>query len=291
MRERTVFLNGLFVPQSAATVSVFDRGFCYGDGLFETMRSYGNKVFRLEDHLERLFQSLDLIYLNVPMTRCEMRSAIYETLTANQCPDSMIRLTVSRGEQATGFHIDPDAPPTVVIIVRDLEPLPAEWQAEGIKISLFPATASKVGGLKSQIKSCNFLSYIIVREMAHRQHSVEGLLLDDDNRITEGTTSNIFLIKNGVLKTPQLNRHILQGITRQVVLELAEKKGIPVSLQTLRPEDVYDSDEVFITNSRVEILPVSHADGRIIGAGKPGEITRLLHTEFLKSIEGSYQRC
>jgi branched-chain amino acid aminotransferase len=291
MRERTIFLNGLFMGQSAATVSVFDRGFCYGDGLFETMRSYGNKVFRLDDHLERLYQSLDLIYLNVPMTRGEIRSAIQETLERNHYPDSMIRLTVSRGEQTKGFHIDPEVPPTVVIIVRELEPLPEEWQAEGIKISLFPSTAFRIGGLAQQIKSCNFLSYILVRELAHRKNSIEGILIDDDDRITEGTTSNIFIVKDGVLKTPQLNRYILPGITRQVVLEIAERNGIPISQETLNPEDVHHADEVFITNSRVEILPVNNADDKIIGSGKPGKITRFLHAEFLKSIEGSYQKC
>jgi branched-chain amino acid aminotransferase len=291
MRERTVFLNGLFMAQSSATVSVLDRGFCYGDGLFETMRSYGNTVFRLDDHLERLYQSLDLIHLNVPVTRDEMRTAIYETLKRNLCPDSIVRLTISRGEQTTGFRIDPEAPPTLVILVRELEPLPEQWLEAGIKISLFPATAFRIGGLTQQIKSCNFLSYILVREMAHREQSVEGILIDDDNRITEGTTSNVFIVKDGVLKTPALNRYILPGITRQAVLEIAENKGLPVSRQTLNPEDIYQADEVFITNSRVEILPVCHAGERVIGTGKPGKITRFLHAEFLKTVEGTYQRC
>ncbi|MFQ5445133.1 MAG: aminotransferase class IV [Nitrospinales bacterium] len=291
MVERTVFFNGLFMAQSSATVSVLDRGFCFGDGLFETMRSYNNKVFRLNEHLERLYQSLDLIYLNLPITRDEMRSAIQETLKRNQLPDSMVRLTISRGEQNSGFHIDPDAAPTLVILVKDLEPLPKEWYREGMKISLFPATAFKIGGLDRQIKSCNFLTYIIVRELAHRKQSMEGILIDDENRITEGTTSNIFIVKCGVLKTPGLNQYILPGITRQAVLEIAEKKGIPVSHQPLNPEDIYHADEVFITNSRVEILPVKNADDRTIGSGRPGAITRFLHAEFLKSVEGDNQKC
>ena len=286
-----MFLNGLFMRPSSATVSVLDRGFCYGDGLFETMRSYDNKVFRLDDHLERLCQSLDLIYLDVPMTHDEMRSAIYETLKRNQRPDSLIRLTISRGEQKAGFHIDRDAPPTLVIVVKELEPLPEEWIERGIKISLFPATAFRIGGLTRQIKSCNFLSSILVRELAHRKKSVEGIFIDDNDRITEGTASNIFIVKDGVLKTPALTPYILPGITRQTVLELAGKRGIPVSRQTLKPDDVYHADEVFITNSRVEILPVRNANGKIIGAGKPGEVTRFLHAEFLKSIEGFCQKC
>lgn len=291
MRERTVFFNGLYMPQSTATVSVMDRGFCYGDGLFETMRSYGNKVFRLQEHMERLYQSLELIYLNVPITRNEMQFAVQETLKRNQCPDSMVRLTISRGEQTTGFHIDPEACPTLVITVRELEPLPEEWLEEGIKISLFPSTAFRVGGLTQQIKSCNFLSYILVRELAQQKNSMEGILLDDDGNVTEGTTSNIFIVKDGLLKTPQLNRYILPGITRQVVLELAENRGISISQQSLKSKDIYQADEVFITNSRVEILPVRCADDKVIGAGKPGEMTRFLHAEFLKIIEGQYQKC
>ena len=156
MAEPTVFLNGLFMPLSSASVSVLDRGFNYGDGLFETMRSYGGKIFRLDAHLDRLYQSLETIYLLVPMTVGEMKSAVRETLIRNGHSDSMIRLTISRGEQNAGFHIDPETAPTLVIIVRPLETLPREWVEKGIKISLFPSTAQKLGGLGRQIKSCNF---------------------------------------------------------------------------------------------------------------------------------------
>lgn len=286
MAEPTVFLNGLFMPLSCARVSVLDRGFSYGDGLFETMRSYERKIFRLDAHLERLYQSLDIIYLGVPMTVGEMRSAVRETLIRNGHSDSMIRLTISRGEQNTGFHIDPDTPPTLVIIVRPLETLPREWVEKGIKISLFPSTAQKLGGLERQIKSCNFLSNIIIRERAHRQNSVEGIRIDEQGHVTEGTTSNIFIVKNATLITPEINENILPGITRRAVLEIAARKGIPVALQTLTAEDIYHAEEVFITNSIIEILPVRVADDRTIGDGNPGTITRFLHEEFLKSVEG-----
>jgi len=286
MAGPTVFLNGLFMPLASARVSVLDRGFSYGDGLFETMRSYGGKIFRLDAHLERLCQSLDVIYLNVPMTVGEIKSAVRETLIRNGHSDSMIRLTISRGEQNAGFHIDPEMAPTLVIIVRPLEPLPREWVEKGIKISLFPSTAQKVGGLGRQIKSCNFLSNVIIREQAHRDNSVEGIRLDEQGRVTEGTTSNVFIVKDRTLITPEINENILPGITRQTVLEIAARKGIPVSLQTLTAEDIYHAEEVFITNSGIEILPVRVADDRIIGDGNPGTITRFLHEEFLKSVEG-----
>lgn len=286
MAEPTVFLNGLFMPLPSARVSVVDRGFSYGDGLFETMRSYGGQIFRLDAHLERLYQSLEQIYLDIPMTAGEMDYSVRETLNRNGQPDCMVRLTISRGEQHGGFHIDPDGPPTLVIIVRPLETLPGEWYQRGIKISLFPSTAQKIGGLGRSIKSCNFLTNVIVREQAHRNNSVEGILIDDRGRITEGTTSNVFIVQEGTLVTPEINEHILPGITRQAVLDIAAKNEIPVALQAITADDLYHAEEVFITNSRVEILPVRMADDRTIGEGKPGRMTRFLHGEFLKSVEG-----
>jgi len=286
MAGSTVFLNGLFMPLASARISVLDRGFSYGDGLFETMRSYAGKVFKLDAHLRRLFQSLDLIYLNIPMTVGEMKSAVRETLIRNQQSDSMIRLTISRGEQNAGFHIDPETAPTLVIIVRPLETLPREWVEKGIQISLFPSTAQKVASLGRQIKSCNFLSNVIIYEQAHRKNSVEGIRIDDQGRITEGTTSNVFIVKDRTLMTPEINENILPGITRQAVLEIADQKGIAVSRQAITAEDIYHAEEVFITNSRIEILPVRIADDRTIGDGNPGPVTRFLHAEFLKTVEG-----
>ncbi len=286
MAESIVFLNGLFMPLPLARVSVTDRGFSYGDGLFETMRSYQGKIFRLEAHLERLYQSLDLIYLSVSMTPGEMKTVVGETLLKNRQSNCMIRLTVSRGEQSAGFHIDPDAAPTLVIIVRPMEELPEDWYEHGIDISLFPETAQKVGGFSRSIKSCNFLNNILIREQAQRRNSTEGILMDDRGRVTEGTTSNIFIVKQGTLMTPEINEHILPGITRQAVLDIALLKGIPVARQTITPEDIYHAEEVFITNSRIEILPVRRADEKTIGDGNPGPITRLLHEEFLKIVEG-----
>jgi len=284
--ESIVFLNGLFLPLSKACVSVVDRGFSYGDGLFETMRSYDGKIFRLDAHLKRLYQSLDDIYIDVPMTVGEMNSAVGETLVKNGQLDCMIRLTVSRGEQPAGFHIHPEMTPTLVIIVRPLEALPKDWYEQGVKISLFPSTAQKVGGLARSIKSCSFLSNIIVRELAHRRNSMEGVMIDDQGHVTEGTTSNVFIVKEGTLRTPEINGTILPGITRQAVLDIADRLGIPVALKALTAEDIYHAEEVFITNSRIEILPVRRVDDWSIGEGSPGPVTRLLHAEFLKSVEG-----
>jgi branched-chain amino acid aminotransferase len=286
MPETLVYLNGLFMPLRCARVSVTDRGFNYGDGLFETMRSYKGNIFRIDSHLERLYQSLECIYLNVPMTVGEMKNAMGQTLLLNGQPDCMIRLTISRGEQSSGFNINSDIAPTLVIIVKPLEGLPREWYERGIKISLFPAMAQKVGGLARSIKSCNFLNNILIREKANQNGSVEGILMDDKGQVTEGTTSNIFIVKDGTLITPAINENILAGITRQAVLEIAEQLKLPLAEQAINAKDIYHAEEVFITNSRIEILPVCRADDRKIGNECPGPITRQLHTEFLKSVEG-----
>ncbi len=286
MAEPKVFLNGLFMPLSSARVSVVDRGFNYGDGLFETMRSYHGVIYRMDAHLERLLQSLDLIYIKIPLTVGEIKSAICDTLERNGQPDCMVRLTVSRGEQHSGFHVDPEIPPTLVIIVRPVEDLPKEWYEQGVKISLFPATAQKVGGLGRSIKSCNYLSNVLIREQARRNLSVEGVMVDDRGYITEGTTSNVFIVKGGTLMTPGIDGHILPGITRQAVLDVADQSGIPVALKSFTAEDIYCAEEVFLTNSRIEILPVRIADDRTIGESGPGTMTRFLHAEFLKTVEG-----
>ncbi len=284
MKETVVFFNGLFTPLRDARVSVLDRGFCYGDGLFETMRAYSNRVFRIDAHLDRLFRSAEMIFLDLPMTRGEVRKAITETLERNECPDAIIRLTVSRGEHSPGLKIDPDISPTVVVFVRPFEPLPRKWYAEGIKITLFPNSAGRTGGLREQVKSCNYLSQVIIRELSAKDGAYEGIMLDERNLITEGTTSNIFIVTNGTLRTPTLNEYVLAGITRKTVLEVARDRGIPSYEENLTREDVYQADEVFLTNTGIEILPVRMADDRIVGEGRPGALTRLLGREFSKNV-------
>ncbi|MFQ5449879.1 MAG: aminotransferase class IV [Nitrospinaceae bacterium] len=286
--ERIVFLNGLFMESRHARISIHDRGFCYGDGLFETMRSYRGKIFHLDAHLDRLYRSMDLVYLKLPMTRGELVSAFYETLARNAfvVADALIRLTLTRGEQEFGLPIDPEIPPTVAIAAKLIQPLPEAWYREGVKIFLFPQSAHRISGVAGQVKSLNFLSNIIIRELAAKNQSMEGILVDHNNRVTEGAASNIFLVKNGILQTPRLNEFILPGITRQAVLDLAKGHGIPCSEKDIAPEEVFGAAEVFLTNSRIEILPVRQANEHRIGTGRAGEMTRFLHREFRKVVEG-----
>lgn len=280
-----VFLNGFFVDSENARVSVLDRGFCYGDGLFETMRSYNGRIFRLDLHVERLYRSAPLIYLDLPVTRKELTAIVRETLRTNGIQDAIVRLTLTRGESSGGLRINPKAPPTLVVSVRPVDPLPGQMYKDGVNICLISSSASKIPGLTPQVKSGNYLSRILLREMAATNKCQEAILLDEHDRITDGTTSNIFIVRDKVLLTPQINEYVLPGITRHVVLDIARNMNIPCREQTLTKDDVYSADEVFLTNTGIEILPVQQADNHVIGDGKPGPLTQSLHCGFLKIVE------
>ena len=285
MSTPLIYLNGLFWPLDKAKISILDRGFTYGDGLFETLRTYSNKIFRLEEHLDRLLKSAHLIFLELPMTRNEIRSAMYATIELNGLSDSIIRFTVTRGVQDPGMNINYESSPTVVIYARPIKPISDRIYKTGVAITLFKNSATRITGIFSQIKSCNYLSHIILRERALKEGSFEGVMLDHKNNVTEGTTSNIFIIKNNELKTPEVNEFVLSGVTRQVVLDLAIANKIFCKEQIISENDVYKADEVFITNTGIEILPVCYVNSHKIGDGKPGPLTKYLYKMFLKSFE------
>ncbi len=290
MNDETVFLNGLFVPLKNARVSILDRGFAYGDGLFETMRAYRGSIFRQEAHLDRLLSSLEQIMIDLPLTRGELQDALHRTLKHNQLENSILRLIITRGEQQPGLLSHASTSPTMVIHARAYEPPPEHWFLDGVRISLFPGSAVRTSTLSQQIKSSNYLSHILVRELAEKQNSVEGILLDDHNYVTEGTVSNLFMVKDGKLSTPALNQHILAGITRQAVLDIAKENGIPTVERAITAHELLLADEIFLTNSGVEILPVSHVDGKTIGQWKAREVTPKLQSAFRKTVEAELQR-
>ena len=285
-----IYVNGLFWPLDKAKVSVLDRGFMYGDGLFETLRAYSKNIFRLEEHLDRLLRSAQLILLELPMTRNEICSAIYETIEVNGLSDSIIRFTVTRGEQDSGININYNSSPTVVIHAKSTIPITDRIYKTGIGISLFKNSASGIPGISNQIKSCNYLSHIILRERALKEGSFEAIMLDHNNNITEGTSSNLFIIKNNEIKTPKLNQFVLSGVTRQAILDIAVANKIPCKELPLTEMDIHESDEVFITNTGIEILPVCLVNRRKIGNGKPGPLTKHLHKMFRKCFEDTFKR-
>jgi len=285
MQDSIVYLNGLFTPLENAKVSILDRGFCYGDGLFETMRVCNGKVFRFDQHIERLFRSLPLIFLDLPMTPEEVKAVVQETLARNKYKNAIIRLTVTRGIGSPNFQMDSEVPPTLVVHARPHYSLPKVIYTKGVQITLFTMRASGLPSVKQGLKTCNFLSNILVREISMRRGSMEGVIVDPDLGVTEGATSNLFIVKHGVLKTPAVNNLVLEGITRRVVLEIARDHKIPVEEGSLMPEDILTADEVFITNSGIDIVPVIRVDGTGIGNKKPGILTCFLQDEFLKGIE------
>ena len=285
MRTPIVYINGLFWTIDKATISVLDRGFTYGDGLFETMRSYSGRIFRLEWHLDRLFHSARAIFIDLPMTKKEIRSAINATIERNKLSNSIVRLTITRGEQDPGLNIDYSALPTLVILVTPTKFISKNLYKKGIGIKLYKKSAIRTQGISKQIKSCNYLSNILLREKAIKEGFFEAILLDNDNNATEGTISNIFIIKNNQLKTPSLNEFVLSGIIRRAILDICRANNISFQETAITETDLYEADEIFLTNSGIEVLPVSNINHRNLKDINPNSMTTRLHTLLLKSFE------
>lgn len=275
-----IWLNGDLVSKSEATVSVFDHGFLYGDGVFEGIRVYSGNVFKLEEHIDRLYESAKTIALDIPLTPAEMIAATTETVAANRRKDGYIRLVVSRGYGDLGIDPAKCPTPTVVIICDSIVLYPQEFYDNGIP--LVTAATRRVPNqcVDPRIKSLNYLNNILAKLEAKKAGVPEAIMLNTDGRVAECTADNIFLMKNGVLKTPDLMEGALGGITRATVLDIARGKGIAVEECTLGLHDFYNADEVFLTGSGAEIVPVVSIDQRTIGTGKPGAATRELLAEF-----------
>ena len=280
-----VYINGLFWTIDKANISVLDRGFTYGDGLFETMRVYSGKIFRLEHHLDRLFQSARSIFIELPITKNEIQSAIYTAIKLNGLSDSIVRLTVTRGELGSGVNVDYSSPPTIVILVKPVKAISKKTYKEGIGIKLYKKSAIRTQGISNKIKSCNYLSNIILRENALKENFFEAVLLDHNHNVTEGTISNIFIIKNNQLKTPILNEFVLSGIIRQAILDLCLENNIPFKEDRITERELYEADELFLTNSGIEILPVRNINHHKLKNRGTRPMTKHIHMLLLKSFE------
>ena len=280
-----VYINGLFWTIDKANISVLDRGFTHGDGLFETMRVYSGKIFRLEHHLDRLFQSARSILIELPITRNEIRSAIYAALKLNGLSNSIVRLTVTRGELDSGVNVDYSSPPTIVILVKPVKAISKKTYKEGIGIKLYKKSAIRTQGISNKIKSCNYLSNIILRENALKENFFEAILLDHNHNVTEGTISNIFIIKNNQLKTPMTNEFVLSGIIRQAILDLCLENNIPFKEDLITERELYEADELFLTNSAIEILPVRNINHHNLKNRGTRSMTKHIHMLLLKSFE------
>ncbi|HKI48334.1 MAG TPA: aminotransferase class IV [Desulfobacteria bacterium] len=283
--EPIVYLNGKFVPLSQAKVSILDRGFCYGDALFETMRVYSGKIFQLDQHLDRLEQGAQNIFLKLPESRERIHEILYETFYRNQGADAVIRMTVTRGEGILGKLWQADTSPTLSVHVRPYSAPPAEWYQNGVLISLIPNSAAKLGNFQEQIKSTNYLSHILARKQAEDQNSADGIMINEQGEVCDGTVSNIFIVKDGELSTPAVNGYVLAGITRQVVIKLSTDTGTFCKERAMTVDDILQADELFLTNTGWEILPVARVDGKTVGSGQPGSLTRTLQREFRKFVD------
>lgn len=278
--ELLVWLNGELVPKSQAKVSVFDHGFLYGDGVFEGIRAYNGRVFMLDEHLDRLYESAKSIWLTIPMTKEEMKDVILKTLKANGLKDAYIRVVVSRGEGDLGLDPRKCSKPNVVVITDKIELFPEEFYERGIEMVTVSVRRNSPQALNPNIKSLNYLNNILAKIEAINAGKLEGLMLTIDGYVAEGTGENIFIVKKGVILTPPAHMGILKGITRRVVINLACESGIPVREEVLTLHDVYTADECFITGTAAEIMPVVKLDGRTIGDGVPGPITKALIEKF-----------
>ncbi len=274
-----IFLNGKFVNKENAKVSVFDHGFLYGDGAFEGIRSYNGVVFRLEEHIERLYESLHTLMIDPKMTKQEMIKVVVNTLKINKLKDGYIRLIVSRGEGDLG--LDPRkcfGKPSIVIIADKITLYPAEFYQKGMEIITVPTTKNHVNALDAELKSLNYLNNILAKIEAVNSGYIEAIMLDANGYVSECTGDNIFVIKDGVLSTPMLGR--LKGITREAILDIAKKFKFETQEGLISRHQVYNSDECFLTGTAAELIPVVKVDGRVIGNGRPGVMTSKLLKAF-----------
>jgi branched-chain amino acid aminotransferase len=275
-----VYINGKLFDKAEAKVSVYDHGLLYGDGVFEGIRVYSGKVFRLREHVDRLYDSARAIHLEIPLPREAMAEAVTSTVRANDKKDGYIRLVVTRGGGSLGLDPRKTSDPQVIIIVDDISLYPAELYEKGLEIVTAGTMRNPPNALDPRIKSLNYLNNILAKMEAVRAGCAEALMLNHKGEVAECTGDNIFVVKRGLLKTPPPDAGILEGVTRNAVIELARAANIPFQEATLTRHDVYIADECFLTGTAAEVIAVVKYDDRVIGSGKPGPITRQLRERF-----------
>jgi branched-chain amino acid aminotransferase len=279
-----VYINGKLFDKADARISVFDHGLLYGDGVFEGIRIYAGKVFRLREHLDRLYESAKHIALEIPLGREKLTEAVLNTVQVNNKRDGYIRLVATRGAGSLGIDPRKTTDPQVIIIVDDVSLYPPELYENGLEVITSSYVRNHSNALEPRIKSLNYLNNILAKMEAIRAGCLEAIMLNVHGEVAECTADNIFLVKRGVLKTPPATAGILEGITRAFVIELAHAAKIPVQEVTLTRHDVYTADECLLTGTGAEIIPVVKCDGRVIGAGTPGPVTRQLRERFHQAV-------
>jgi branched-chain amino acid aminotransferase len=281
-----IYISGEFHDKENAKISVYDHGLLYGDGVFEGMRSYSGKVFRLEQHLDRLYESARAICLTIPISKEQMALDVIKTLQVNSLTNAYIRLVVTRGSGSLGLDPYRTSNPQVIIIADSISLYPEEHYQNGLKIITASTVRSHPAALSPRIKSLNYLNNIMAKIEGLQAGCVEALMLNHKGEVAECTGDNIFIVKNGTILTPPKDAGILEGITRNAILDLAKELGIVAHEVTLTRHDLFVADECFLTGSAAEVIPVVSIDSRMIGQGKVGAVTTKLMAAFKKLVHG-----
>jgi branched-chain amino acid aminotransferase len=275
-----IFLGDKLVDEADAKISVFDHGLLYGDGVFEGIRVYGGRVFLHQQHIDRLFESAKAIRLVIPLSPAEVIAAVEKTVKANNISDGYVRLVVTRGAGSLGLDIRKTSNPQVIVIADTISLYPPETYTKGMNLVTASTIRNHPGALSSRIKSLNYLNNILARIEGTDAGMVEALMLNHKGEVAECTGDNIFIVKNRVLMTPGLDAGILEGITRNAVMQLAIEGGYEVRETSMTRHDLYVADEMFLTGTAAEVVAVVSLDGRKIGTGEPGPVTRDLLERF-----------
>jgi branched-chain amino acid aminotransferase len=279
-----IYLNGDFVPEEHAKISVLDRGFLYGDGLFETMRAYSGHVFMLNDHLSRLYDSISELGIPLKKDKESLKTAIDRLMEINSLSDAYIRITVSRGNHSGTLTFNDDFDPTVVIMAKALSLYPLEYYVHGVSVIIAENRQNSFSPL-SVHKSLSYFNNILAKEEARAKGAFEAILLNSEGEIAEGATSSIFIVKSKKVFTPPVSSHILPGITRKAVLDMAPQLGFEITEKGITKETFFTSGEVFLTNSIMEVLPVIAINGQRVGDGSPGPVYKRVIDQYRNLVK------
>ncbi len=275
-----VYVNGHFVPKDQAVISVYDHGFLYGDGVFEGVRVYNGRAFRLDEHLKRLYESAKTVALDMPFPPEEMKEKVLQTIRINGLQDAYVRLVVSRGRGDLGIDPRKCPEPTIVIIAESITLYPEELYEKGLKVVTVPTRRMHSEMVNPRVKSLNYLNNILAKVEGNHLGYPEVIMLNSEGYVVEGSADNIFIVRDGAVITPAPHLGILEGITRNAVMELARSLELDMREEVFTRHDLFNADECFLTGTAAELIPVVEVDGRKIGDGKPGPVTRRLWEAF-----------